>query len=172
MSANRIKSITLKCQECFKEFHPLAGRGKTSKYCSHKCYSISLINKSSLKKGRKYPHLSGENNYLWKGQGVGYGALHSWVRRHRGKPTKCEICGVSSSEKRLQWANKSGKYLRNLNDFRPLCPSCHKKFDYKPETGIKISLKNKGRLPNSGSFKKGNSRHHCRVQVPKTEILT
>src|ERR1035437_1026466 len=38
----------------------------------------------SLKLGR------GENSILWKGDDVGYRALHRWVENHLGKPTKCE----------------------------------------------------------------------------------
>lgn len=63
----------------------------------------------------------------WKGDRVSYGALHDWVRRHKGRAAEhsCAHCGGPAR----QWANVSGEYRRDLDDFIPLCPSCHKKFD-------------------------------------------
>ena len=63
----------------------------------------------------------------FKGDFVGYDALHQWIYRHKGKPIICEFCG--SKDRKLTWANKSGNYKRNLSDFMSLCYSCHKKFD-------------------------------------------
>jgi hypothetical protein len=31
--------------------------------------------------------------------------------------------------KRFDWANKSGKYMRDIADYIQLCPSCHKLYD-------------------------------------------
>ena len=56
-----------------------------------------------------------------------YGALHQWVRRWKGKPPKCEVCG--QTERRMTWANISREYKRDLDDFVALCYSCHKKYD-------------------------------------------
>jgi len=74
---------------------------------------------------------TGINSYLWKGDDVGYFALHSWVVRHKGKPQICEHCGATSKEKWLHWANIDHKYKRNLNDYISLCASCHSKYDRK-----------------------------------------
>lgn len=72
----------------------------------------------------------GEKSYIWKGDEVGYVALHEWVRKHLGKPDKCEWCGKSGLKGcEIHWANRSGKYLRNLDDWLRLCQSCHYKFD-------------------------------------------
>ncbi len=68
-----------------------------------------------------------EKNSSWKGDNVGYNALHDWVRRHKPKSNICEICG---KEKKLTLSNTSGKYKRDINDFRWLCYSCHRKFDF------------------------------------------
>ena len=71
-----------------------------------------------------------EKAWQWKGDDVGYHALHAWVVRHKGKPTKCEHCGKDGLKgHEIHWANKSGKYLRNLNDWLRLCVKCHKKYD-------------------------------------------
>ncbi len=58
----------------------------------------------------------------------GYFAVHDWIKRHYGKASKCEDCGTKETS-RYHWANISGKYLKDVNDFKKLCPSCHKKMD-------------------------------------------
>lgn|SRR3990167_7994514 len=83
-------------------------------------------------KGLKLPQFSNENNPLWKGDKVSYTGLHKWVYRHRGKALKCEFCGKEKTTPRsINWANKSHKYLRDLNDWISLCVSCHRKYDTK-----------------------------------------
>lgn len=68
----------------------------------------------------------GEKNCNWKGDNVGYDALHSWIRRKLGKADKCSECGKTSG---VQWANKSHEYKRDLLDWEKLCNRCHKIFD-------------------------------------------
>lgn len=92
-------------------------------------------NKTSFKTGqkpwntnKKIPEISGANHPSWKGDKVGYTALHSWINRTYGKPNVCQKCQIVSA-KRFHWANKSGKYLRNIEDWIRLCVSCHKNYD-------------------------------------------
>lgn len=75
---------------------------------------------------------TGTENPNWKGDKVGYFALHAWVYRKLGK---AQICTHCQSKNRIQWANKSHQYKRNLNDWISLCQSCHMKYD---KTGKKI----------------------------------
>lgn len=70
---------------------------------------------------------TGENNKKWKGDNVGYYALHRWVRRTLGIPTRCSRCGGTA--KRLDWANVSREYKREKDDWIALCSTCHGKFD-------------------------------------------
>lgn len=81
----------------------------------------------------------GDKNGMWKGDNVSYAMLHAWVRRWKGKPNFCSR-DLSHEAKRFEWANVSGKYLRNLNDYESLCPSCHRKKDYTVEQGRKMSI--------------------------------
>lgn len=75
---------------------------------------------------------TGSNHANWKGDKVGYDALHNWVARELGKPDTCEHCGRSGLRGRfIQWANKSGEYLRDLNDWIRLCAKCHYAYDRK-----------------------------------------
>lgn len=68
----------------------------------------------------------GEQHCGWKGNEVGYRALHMWVSKELGAPTKCENCGRDGlTGRKIQWANKSGKYLRNKSDWIRLCAKCH-----------------------------------------------
>lgn len=80
-------------------------------------------------KGKKRPEIMGENHPKWRGDNVGYDALHSWVSRKLGKPHKCEICGVEKTGKNMHWANKDHSYKRNLTDWISLCRRCHREYD-------------------------------------------
>jgi hypothetical protein len=60
-----------------------------------------------------------EKNSQWKGDKVGYIALHNWVRRRKPKPEFCEIC---NKRKPYDLSNISGKYKRDINDYK--CVNC------------------------------------------------
>lgn len=72
--------------------------------------------------------ISGEKNYAWKGDDVSYRELHKWVERYYGKPSFCEHC-LSGKKKLYDWANVSGEYKRDRDDWIRLCRGCHIKFD-------------------------------------------
>jgi len=110
------KCITHKCLYCnqtFKVFpsHLRKGEGR---YCSKSCSAKDKIE---------------ERANHWKGNQVGYVGLHVWVRKHLGRPQICQHCKIPALEKRLIWANKSKKYLRDLSDWISLCEPCHKIYD-------------------------------------------
>jgi len=86
----------------------------------------SKANKTSFKKGHK--RTVGELNGNWKGDKVGYGALHDWLVLRLGKPRLCKVC-CTTKAKKFEWANISGKYLRDVTDWIRLCTSCHRKKD-------------------------------------------
>jgi len=77
------------------------------------------------KKQIREKHL-GKNHPLWKGNKVSYSALHNWLKREKLKPKRCENC---KREKKLDLANISKEYKRDINDYKWLCRSCHKNFD-------------------------------------------
>lgn len=79
-------------------------------------------NEHSFKPGTQHPN--------WKGDEVGYRDLHLWVERQLGKPDTCEHCGKKSlTGRQIHWANKSGEYRRDVNDWIRLCAPCHGKYD-------------------------------------------
>lgn len=69
----------------------------------------------------------------WKGDLVGYYALHSWVKRKKGNPHCCEHCGKIGMKVgnrwNIEWANIDHKYRRVLEDYFGLCKDCHRDYD-------------------------------------------
>lgn len=63
-----------------------------------------------------------ENNPNWKGNDVGYTALHAWIKR---RFKKSELCNKCRGNIPMDLANISGKYLRDVNDWEWLCRRCH-----------------------------------------------
>jgi hypothetical protein len=78
--------------------------------------------------------VSGEKNGSWKGNKVKMPSLHEWIRNHKPKPKFCEKC---KKEKPFEVANISGKYKRDINDFKWLCRRCHMKGDGRIDKGKK-----------------------------------
>ena len=73
-----------------------------------------------------------DKNPRWKGDNIKYGGLHDWIILRLGQPDKCEFCGKTGLKGRfIQWANKTGKYLRDLDDWIRLCAKCHYHYDKK-----------------------------------------
>lgn len=64
----------------------------------------------------------GEKNPAWKGIAVKYGALHDYIKYYLPKPKKCLDC---DKIKRLDLANISGNYKRDLTDWEWICRRCH-----------------------------------------------
>ena len=87
--------------------------------------------KSQAKMGQKNPH--------WSGNQVGYGGLHSWVRKRIPKPNLCQICQERPA---YDLANIDNNYDRNLINWKWLCRKCHML-----EDGRLLKLRVKGRVP-------------------------
>lgn len=143
--------VQLTCKICKKKFKVKKSISKLRKHCSRKCFDKStskrmMGNKYTLgvdpwnkgtegvmkknsgsfdKNGRK---ISGKNHHLWKGDNVGYFALHHWLKRHKKKMNICESCGTKDSDW-YDWHNISGEYRRDVDDFIELCRKCHYRFD-------------------------------------------
>ncbi len=59
-----------------------------------------------------------------------YRTLHKRTELLRGKPSHCEICGTSDSNKKYHWASPEHKY-ESVDEFVRMCISCHWKHDGK-----------------------------------------
>ena len=119
----------------------------TGKYCSRSCVAkarvkkgifptlgIKYSNESREKISKNHADFSAEKNPNWKGDKVGNCAVHHWIKKLHGFPKKCELCGTTDSTKKYEWANITGKYKRDIENWKRACISCHRKFDHnKPE---------------------------------------
>ena len=81
---------------------------------------------------------AGFKNGNWVGNAVGVSGVHDWAKRRLIKPHTCQSCQELSSK--LDLANKSGLYKRDLTDWEWLCRRCHMKSD-----GRLDSFRNNGR---------------------------
>lgn len=116
----KYKKISKKCEGCGKVIHTTTGRvvWGQGRFCSRTCKNIGKNNPMWNRKGVLHPR--------WKGDSVGYGAIHDWVRSRLGYPEICEQCG---STKNVEWSNISRDYKRDLSDWQQLCKQCHHAFD-------------------------------------------
>ena len=115
------------CQQCNKEFikHYECTwiRWQNRKFCSKECADIGKIRKAPSTAFKK-----GNIPVNFKKVDYGYQAVHQWLRNHFTKSGICEDCGAVA---KTQWANITGRYLRDRKDFKELCYSCHSKMDRK-----------------------------------------
>lgn len=134
--------INLTCQVCSRQYAVQPYRAKTSKHCSRICHNSSAGKKGgkagigvSRNKGAKHPYLAeynrthplkSERHPHWKGETVGYYALHTWVKRNFGAAVECEEC---ASTRNVEWSNTDRKYTRDRDTWRTLCASCHRIYD-------------------------------------------
>jgi len=73
---------------------------------------------------------TGEKHHKYKGDKVSYSGIHHWVKKYFGQPMQCEWCNFESKNKyQIHWANLTGKYKRNREDWVRLCAKCHYHFD-------------------------------------------
>src|SRR5215211_6957289 len=68
----------------------------------------------------------GEKNKMWKGDKVGYEALHDWVIKRKPKPEYCEICFKVPP---YDLANITGILNRELRNWGWFCRKCHMYYD-------------------------------------------
>ena len=129
------KTVPANCRQCGKVFNALFYLVKEDKgkFCSHRCVSVYHHPKGKAPKNFGISFgLTGEKHHKWKGENVGYRALHNWVEKELGNPNTCEYCGITGlNGHKIHWANISRRYLRDLSDWIRLCARCHHKYDKK-----------------------------------------
>lgn len=87
-----------------------------------------------------------QKNGQWKGDSVSYGAIHDYIKWHKPYIEQCERCGNPPAKtgrlKKLDLANISGEYRRDLDDWEWLCRKCHMISDGRMEKLQETRLKN------------------------------
>lgn len=106
----------------FKKGEPSAFKGRKGKPNSG---SFKSGNKP-WNAGKEYAQIKGEKHWKWKGDKISYTNLHKWLYDNYKKLDMCEFCGDGG---KLECANKSGEYKRDLTDWLTLCVKCHKAYD-------------------------------------------
>jgi len=76
--------------------------------------------------GKSHEAVKAEKNKNWKGDAVGYEAVHRWMLKWHLWPKQCQAC---SSQGRMTLANVSKRYTREPSDWIILCYRCHWYFD-------------------------------------------
>lgn len=94
---------------------------------------------SGIHKGKNFTGIKNGEKTRFKATGStgrkllgdnGYRCLHKWVVRLLGQPTKCSKCGKDNLiGRQIHWANISGEYKKDINDWERLCVKCHFKKD-------------------------------------------
>lgn len=119
------------CEDCNKQLVKSTARWCKPHGYKHRTrpsglkYTLHKINPTSFKKGH-VPANKGVPSPFLK-EKPGYDAIHEWVDRWAEDPKSCSNCG---STQRLEWSNKTGKYLRDLSDWQRLCKKCHARYDF------------------------------------------
>jgi len=111
----------------------------------------------------------GKNHWSWKGDKVGYAAIHVWLKNTYGKPPKCDKCGQLNDNSNINWALINGKkHQRKRKNYWRLCDKCHINYDgitgKRIKKGQRISpkteIKKGQRLSPKTEFKKGQTYFH------------
>lgn len=120
-----IWSKSIRCLPCANSFHK-----KGSHLSEEAKQKVSLAQKGKKKSEEHKKNIglalkgkmSNQAHPCWKGDKVGYNALHTWIRKNKSKPKLCEECKVKPPK---DVANISGLYKRDINDFEWICRKCH-----------------------------------------------
>lgn len=78
--------------------------------------------------GKPRPWSRSEGSPVWKGSDIGKRILHLWIGKLQSK-LMCGCCNRTRHETRLDFANISGEYKRDIGDFLTLCRKCHFQMD-------------------------------------------
>lgn len=76
----------------------------------------------------------GPEHPSWKGDDIGSSQAHSWLLANHPKTGICEECGEhvgasGSSGTHHAFKHHPQPHTRNREDYRELCPACHRAFD-------------------------------------------
>lgn len=112
-----------------------------------------------------------ERHPRWKGNDVGYQALHRYVEKRLPKPEKCPIC----KKKPVCDLTNRGIYNRELKNWRWLCRRCHlisdgrmKKFLEHTTKGMHYNIGvNNGRYGTKGKYHINVGKNHPRYKHGK-----
>lgn len=115
-----------KCLVCNALFEIKVDRNITCGTICRNRYISKKYNNCPKRRMKISIAVMGEKNHNWKGNKVGYVALHNWINSRIKRPKICSLCKKIGF---IDLANKSGEYKRDIKDWSWLCRSCHMKSD-------------------------------------------
>ena len=120
----KLKTLEV-CKNCGKEFKKSPKiswkQFESREFCSNEC--------KRNKHSEFMKNMKGDKNSNWKGDNAtDISTFHKRVESIAGKPCICAICGTTDKNKTYDWACLTRKY-EDINDYKRLCRSCHKKYD-------------------------------------------
>ena len=117
--SNSLRGITFSSERKQRISESLKGRKLSDEHKKNISISLKGNPKLATNKGK-----FGEESHGWKGDKAGYFAIHNWIRKHKPKKGICEDCKKTC---KTEFHSINEKYTRNINDYRELCNSCHKR---------------------------------------------
>lgn len=126
-SQNKIY-CSMKCRMQDRAWVDRMAETKRRLWASGHRQDISKFIKAGSDSTRGQPGRKGPENPMWKDEGISYAGIHKWMYREFGRPQKCDEC-QDTVYHRYEWANISGRYLRDRSDWIRLCVPCHRKRD-------------------------------------------
>jgi len=136
----------------FTKGHPQYNTGKTHFKKGHVAWNTGkktgIVPSTAFKKGAKpwntglkgihqspdTEFKAGHTPHNWKGDLVGYDALHDWVRSKLGSADRC--ARGDDHKPPFEWSNISYEYKRDLDDWESLCHKCHLQKDKESNWGV------------------------------------
>ena len=116
----RASGVSSWCKECHKEYMKLY-REKNREKLLKQAREHTIKNRENHKR-----YMKKSNEIFYKENGFSYGPRHRWVAKHKQKPKICCIC---NERRKLELANISGEYKKDIKDFLWVCRKCHILFD-------------------------------------------
>jgi len=107
---------------CGELIHSINTAGKPARYVTRHNKKDLVCPPSGVDKRR------GNKNGNWKGDNIKYRELHQWLNRNMPRIDLCEFC---NKKKSYDLANITGVYNRDFKNWKYLCRSCHRLYDYK-----------------------------------------
>lgn len=125
-----------KCKECAKKDAKIGRVPRTCYTCKKGFMAVQTeINRGGAKTCSRQCYYKRLSNLLEEknsGMTMQYGSVHHWIKRVSGRPNSCDNC-KATDKKAYDWANISGEYKRDVEDWKRLCRGCHIKWDRQPE---------------------------------------
>lgn len=112
---------------------------------------ISLALQDYFSKNPIHPFKIGfkkNKNPNWKGDKISSAGVHDWIKKIKGT-ANIHLCRFKNEtcKGRLEWSNKSQKYLRRIYDWQVLCLSHHRRYDKHTHLNGLTTRFKKGNLP-------------------------